>query len=69
MMLQEMKRPGEELFAEYSMAEMAFVPPVKPPPSRPAAKRGKASPTTINFDLTRIDCPESMDFFSSLRQS
>jgi hypothetical protein len=71
MLLQELKRPGEELFGEYSMDEMAFVPAVKPPPSRTgtSAKRGKASPTNINFDLGRISCPESMDFFTSLKPS
>ena len=53
------------------MEEMAFVPPVKPPPSRRSAgvaKRGKASPVTINFDLASLDCPESLDFFSSLQK-
>jgi hypothetical protein len=65
--MQDLKQPGEELFTVYSMEEMAFVPAVKPPPSRAsaAAKRGKASPVTVNFDLCSLECPESLDFYSS----
>jgi hypothetical protein len=67
-LFQDLKRPGEELFEAYSMEEMAFVPAVKPPPSKRAAtagKRLKSTPVILNFDLASLTCPDNMDFFTS----
>jgi hypothetical protein len=50
------------------MEEMAFVPAVKPPPSKRAAtagKRPKSTPVQLNFDLASLTCPDNMDFYTS----
>ena len=63
--VQDLKKPGDELFTNFSMDEMGFSPAIKPPGKR-LGKKG--TPSTITLPLDTVLCQENLDFFTALKK-
>jgi len=64
----DLKKSHQEIYQNFSMDEMSFNPPIRPPSSI-KTKRRHFTPTTLQLDIDSIDCDTSIDFYSHMDKS